>query len=88
MTKVLATIFLIIFIWWAFPHIQHGEWFAPTATAPYAWTNKYMNDENVNLLATPPEGYGMYHFDVWNTSGDTVATPGRSVTHDDFTLRY
>ncbi|MBY0328607.1 hypothetical protein K2Q02_00720 [Patescibacteria group bacterium] len=80
--KVLAIVFLIFFIWFATPHIMRGEWFAPTAGPSDHWAYEYAAPGTKQLLATPPEGYGVFRFDFWNTP----PTSGRSVVKNDFRL--
>jgi len=66
MGRILAAIFLILFIWVAVPHIRRGEWISPTAIAPGTWMEDAAIPEYRPLLATPPQGYGWYRFDAWN----------------------
>jgi len=80
--KVLATIFLILFIWFAVPHIVRGEWFAPTAGPNNHWAYQYAAPGTRDLLATPPTDFGLFRFDFWNTP----PTSGRPVTKDDIRL--
>ena len=86
MGKVLAIVFLIVFIWWAYPFVSRGLWIAPTAVAPNTWMVEYLPDDQRELLATPPEGYGWFRFDFWNAGSQY--TPGRPVTKSDFRLQY
>lgn len=80
--KILAIVFLILFVWFAIPHIVRGEWFAPAAAPAGHWAYEYAAPGSREFLATPPEGYGMYRFDVWNNP----PTDGRSITKRDFRL--
>lgn len=83
MEKILAIVFLIVFLWVAIPHIRQGEWLAP-AVVPYDhWALEYAAPGSRALLATPPLDYGWYRFDFWNTP----PTAGRPVYVDDFRLR-
>ncbi len=83
MEKVLAIVFLVLFVWVAIPHIRRGEWLAPAA-APYEhWAYEYTVPGSRELLATPPEGYGWYRFDFWNAP----PLEGRPVRRGDFSLR-
>lgn len=84
MGKVLAIVFLVVFIWWAYPFVSRGEWIAPTAVAPNTWMSNYLSQEDRTLLATPPEGYGWSRFDFWNSPPQT---PPRPVVRSDFTLQ-
>jgi hypothetical protein len=84
MEKILAAIFLILFIWVAVPHVKRFEWLAPTAAPSGWWGFKYGPNGSEELLATPPQGYGWFRFDAWNTPPLEV----RPVTRDDFRLRY
>ncbi len=83
MGKVLAIVFLIVFVWWAAPLFARGEWFAPTAVMPGSWMADALPADDRALLATPPEGYGVGRFDFWNKPDPYL----RSVTNDDFRLR-
>ncbi len=66
MEKIIAIAGLVVFFWYAIPHISRGEWIAPTA-APYEhWAFEYAAPSSRELLATPPEGYGWFRFDGWN----------------------
>lgn len=83
MEKILAIVFLLLFIWVAIPHVERGEWLAPAA-APYDhWAFDYSVPGSRELLATPPLDYGWYRFDFWNTP----STAGRPVLQNDFRLR-
>ncbi|MEO5646071.1 MAG: hypothetical protein ABIQ91_01190 [Candidatus Paceibacterota bacterium] len=95
MGKILAIVFLILFIWVAIPHIAKGEWIAPTAIAPNSWLagNSYNNQlanasfgapEVSKAAASPVQGYGWFHFDFWKHD---PSAPGRVVTKSDFSLR-
>ena len=85
MGKVLAIVFLIVFVWWAYPFVSRGLWIAPTAVAPNTWMSDYLSSEDRVLLATPPEGYGWSRFDVWNGPHTTAPRP---VVKSDFRLQY
>lgn len=82
MDRFLAIVFLILFFWVAIPHIIRGEWFAPTL-APSAnhWAYQTLDQDSRNLIATPPEGVGLFRFDFWNNP----PAGGRSVTKADVT---
>ena len=84
MGKVLAIIFVIIFIWWAIPHFARGEWIAPTAIAPDSWVTEWDKTGYASALATPPQGYGWFHYDAWNNP----PLEGRPVTKSDLKLKY
>lgn len=84
MGKVLAIVFLIVFIWWAYPFVSRGEWFAPTAVAPNTWMSNYLAQDDRTLLATPPTGSGWFRFDFWNNP----QTPPRPIVRSDFTLQH
>lgn len=79
MERFLAIVFLILFIWVAIPHIKRGEWFAPAMGPSEHWAYEYAAPGSKNLIATPPEGYGLFRFDFWNTP----PTGGRAVTKED-----
>jgi len=83
MERFLAIVFLLLFIWFAVPHVMRGEWFAPTAGPADHWAYEYAAPGTKQLLATPPEGYGVFRFDFWNTP----PTKGRSVTREDIRLQ-
>jgi hypothetical protein len=83
MGKVLAIVFLIVFVWWAAPLFARGEWFAPSAIMPGSWMADSLSVDDRELLSTPPEGYGVGHFDFWNGHSGKL----RSATRDDFRLR-
>jgi hypothetical protein len=83
MEKVLAIVVLLVFVWLAIPHLAQGQWIAPTAIAPNSWVVGYDTTGNAAALATPPQGYGWFHFDFWNTP----TTAGQPVTRSDFSLR-
>lgn len=80
MGKILATIFLIIFIWIAYPHFSRGEWIAPTALPPGYWGLEYA--PQYTYLAEPESGYGWFRFDFWHHS----PVNGRPVYQSDFRL--
>ena len=61
---------------------MRGEWFAPTAGPANHWAYDYAAPGTKQLLATPPEGYGVFRFDVWNNP----PTSGRTATKRDFRL--
>lgn len=82
MEKVLAIVFLIIFVLFAIPHLRRGEWIAPTAIAPYGWPLESTDPNLRPYLATPPEGYGWFRFDFWNIP----PSPGRPVRRSDFRI--
>jgi len=84
MGKVLAIVFLIVFVWWAYPFVSHGVWIAPTAIMPDSWMSNYATQHGGTLLATPPEGYGWFRFDFWHR--ESQYTPGRPVVRSDFHL--
>lgn len=41
MGKFLVIVFLIVFAFWAYPHVAQAQWFAPTPTPSYWWGNSY-----------------------------------------------
>jgi hypothetical protein len=84
MEKVLAIVVLVVVLWVAIPHLMAGEWLAPTAVAPHSWITSYDTTGYAAASATPPEGYGWFHFDFWDNPSPT----GRSVQKDDFSLRF
>ena len=84
MGKVLAIVFILVFVWWAWPHLRRGEWIAPTAVAPNTWMSDYLPEDQRVLLATPPESYGWFRFDFWHASSNS--TIGRPVVKNDFHL--
>jgi hypothetical protein len=77
MGKLLAIVFLIVFVWFAVPHLRRGEWLAPTAISP-----DWQGLTPTYGLASPPEGYGWFRFDFWNNP----PYAGRPVSRDDFRL--
>ncbi len=84
MGKILAIVFLILFIWVAIPHIAKGEWLAPTEIAPNSWLIVSPNDTDLaTASASPIQGFGWFHFDFWN---NTPSTAGRTVQRSDFRL--
>ena len=85
MGKILAIVFLLLFILIAIPHIARGEWIAPAAIASDSWLINSPYDTGLaTASASPVEGYGWFHFDFWKHD---PATPGRVVTKSDFRLR-
>jgi hypothetical protein len=84
MAKILAIIFLILFIWVAIPHIKRNEWLGPTAVKPGWWGLNYDTSGLGTASATLPDGYGWFRYDYWNNP----PLEGRPVTRDDFRLRY
>lgn len=78
MGKIIAIIFVIVFIWVSYPHFARGEWLAPTAVPPGYWGLEYTPE--LTYLSRPPQGYGWYRFDVWNNPPVT----GRPVRKGDF----
>jgi hypothetical protein len=83
MEKVLAIVVLIIFVWLAIPRLVQGQWIAPTALMPGSWAatdtypgTTYQSADFAQALATPPQGFGWFHFDFWNgpSSGGEPAT--------------
>jgi len=83
MDKVLAIVFLIVFVWLAIPRIAQVEWIAPTAVPPNSWTTQYDTSGNAEALANPPEGFGWFHFDFWNHPTDQ----GQPATTQDLHFR-
>ncbi|MES2224866.1 MAG: hypothetical protein V4478_02670 [Patescibacteria group bacterium] len=83
MERILAIVVLIVVVWVAIPHVRAGEWLAPTAISPDSWVAAYDTTGYAQASATPPEGYGWFHFDFWNNP----STEGRSVAKGDFRLR-
>jgi hypothetical protein len=83
MGKILAIVFILLFVWVAVPHLKQGEWIAPTAIAPNSWVVAYDDTGYAAASATPIQGYGWFHFDFWNHD---VNTPGRAVSRGDFRL--
>lgn len=84
MGKVLAIVFLIVFVWWAYPFVSRGVWITPTVVMPDSWMGDYVRANNADYLATPPSGYGWFHFDFWNDP-----TPyGTTVYQEDFRLKW
>jgi hypothetical protein len=86
MGKVLAIVFLVVFVWWAYPFVSRGLWIAPTAVMPDSWMGDYARATGQDLLATPPQGYGWYRFDFWHE--ESAQVPGRPVYKSDFRLQY
>jgi hypothetical protein len=84
MGKVLATISALLLIWVMYPHVRRGEFIAPTPIAPGTWMADYVSSHNQDYLATPPQGYGWFRFDVWNNP----PPGGRTVYQDDFKLKW
>ncbi len=78
MEKIIATIGLVLFIWWGYPHIKNGEWFAPNPIPQEFWG--LAQAPEFNNYPWPKEGYGVYKYDIWNEPTGN----GRSVTKDDF----
>ena len=76
--KVIAVIGLILFVWWAYPLLARGEWFAPTPLPPGWWG--LAQAPEYSQLATPDPGYGVYRYDIWNNP----PTTGRPATNADF----
>lgn len=82
MSRIIAALFLIVFIWFAIPHAKNGEWFAPTILPSSHWLySKY--PEYKDNLSSVDQGYGMFRFDFWNNP----PTSGRTITNDDLSLR-
>lgn len=90
MGKILAIVFLLLFIWVAIPHLKQGEWIAPTAVMPNSWITQpnYASDPRVTEVAaasaSPIQGFGWFHFDFWNY--DHISQQGRVVSKGDFRL--
>lgn len=66
MERIIAIVGLIFFLWFAIPHLSRGEWIAPTAAPADHWAYAIAAPGSQELLATPPEGYGWFRFDIWN----------------------
>ncbi len=90
MEKVLAIVVLIVALLIAAPHIKAGEWLAPTPVMPGSWVTTYDTTGNAAAAATPPEGYGWFHFDFWNNGPSSAGrsfSEGRPVQKGDFNIR-
>jgi hypothetical protein len=83
MGKILAIVFLILFVWLAIPRIVQGEWLAPTAIAPNSWVVQYDTTGLAEASAAPAAGFGWFHFDFWNHP----TTEGQPVTTQDLNFR-
>jgi hypothetical protein len=72
MDKFLAIVVLLAFVWLAIPRLISEQWIAPTPVAPNSWAtapSAYVSSfgaEEAQAAATPPEGFGWFHFDFWN----------------------
>lgn len=75
MAKVLAIIFLVVFAFWAYPHIANAEWFAPAPTPNYWWGNSYGTTYNNRQNA------GWVQFDFWNRRGQVSAGYGNGYNY-------
>lgn len=80
--KVLVILGVLLGVWVMYPHIRAGKFIAPTPIAAGTWMAEYFPEDTRTLLATPPQGYGWYHFDFWNNP----PVDGRPVYKDDFKL--
>ncbi len=78
--KVIAVIFVILFLWVGYPHFARGEWIAPTAISPGNWW--LAQTPQYRYLGKPTQGYGWFRFDFWNAPPVT----GRPVYQSDFRL--
>ena len=78
MERILAIVVLLTFVWLAIPRLIQGQWFAPTAIAPDSWVlNSPYDTRLAEASATPPQGFGWFHFDFWNTpttQGEVITT--------------
>lgn len=85
MDKFLAIVVLIIFVLIAVPHLKAGEWLSPTAIDPNSWQATYPLGDTAmaEANATPPEGYGWFHFDFWKHS----PYDSRPIQNGDFKIR-
>lgn len=82
MSRIIAALFLIVFVWFAIPHAKNGEWFAPTILPPYHWIYNH-NPKYKTSLSPIEDGYAMYSFDFWNDKNISI----RSVTNDDLVFK-
>lgn len=84
MSRFLAIVFLILFIWFAIPHLLRGEWFAPDLGPKNHWAYEIAHPDTQNLLAKTPDGFGLYRFDFWNKP---EKNDGRQITENDLKLQ-
>ena len=70
MGKVLAIIFLAVFVWYAGPILKQGLWFAPTLYPEYWWGE----DVYDYTPAVASDGYGWFSFDPRETSSNRGMT--------------
>ena len=72
MGKIIAVIFLVVFVWYSIPLLSRGIWIAPTAYPDYWWGQGiYEYDPQV-----ASEGYGWFNFDPrkHDTRGQSMAS--------------
>jgi hypothetical protein len=81
MGRIITIFGLALFAWWAYPHLEKGQWFAPTPLPPQ-WAPAMASPE-YDVYTRPEEGYGVYRFDLWNKP----PVEGRSIREEDFELR-
>ena len=82
--KIFFGLIAVLIVWVMWPHARRGEFIAPNPIAPNTWMATYVDSDYHRALATPPEGYGMRRYDVWNEP----PVSGRSLTRDDVRLRW
>jgi hypothetical protein len=72
MGKILAIVFLVVFVWYAIPLLGRGIWFSPTM-----YPNDWWGDHPYNYdPQVASDGYGWFNFDprTGPDSGQTTAS--------------
>jgi hypothetical protein len=71
MGKILAIVFLCVFVWYAVPILKQGVWFSPTLY-PTDWWGEPIYEYEPQVAQ---DGYGWFSFDPkeHSTSGRTTA---------------
>ena len=60
MGKILATVFLVVFIWYSLPLLANGIWISPTLYPDY-WGGEHLYDYDPQVAS---DGEGWFNFDI------------------------